>query len=244
MFSKIKLSLRNINCKLFFALLVLGFVPSVYNTVRVFFLGQLPGEWAYSIAGQLSWVNLLYEILSEAIILPLFYFVGKVKHDKKEFANRIRTGMLISLAGYSVLSAAVFIFAEQLLVLMIRTEEENIKKKKALEGESAGNNIVNEIVRILSENVYGKISVNEICRDLSYSKTYVSKIFNENMGCTIVEYYTGLKIKEARKLIREKCYSFTEISSMLCFSNPHYFSKVFKKISNMSPREYLQSVTM
>ena len=118
MFSKIKLSLRNINCKLFFALLVLGFVPSVYNTVRVFFLGQLPGEWAYSIAGQLSWVNLLYEILSEAIILPLFYFVGKVKHDKKEFANRIRTGMLISLAGYSVLSAAVFIFAEQLLVLM------------------------------------------------------------------------------------------------------------------------------
>ena len=109
MFSKIKLSLRNINCKLFFALLVLGFVPSVYNTVRVFFLGQLPGEWAYSIAGQLSWVNLLYEILSEAIILPLFYFMGKVKHDKKEFANRIRTGMLISLAGYSVLSAAVFI---------------------------------------------------------------------------------------------------------------------------------------
>jgi len=118
MFSKIKLSLLNINYKLFFALLVLGFVPTVYNTVRVFFLGQLPGEWAYSIAGQLSWVNLLYEILSEAIILPLFYFVGKVKHDKQEFANRIRTGMLISLAVYTVLSAAVFVFAEQLLVLM------------------------------------------------------------------------------------------------------------------------------
>ena len=118
MFSKIKLSFFNINYKLFFALLVLGFVPTVYNTVRVFFLGRLPGEWAYSIAGQLSWVNLLYEILSEAIILPLFYFVGKVKHDKKEFANRIRTGMLISLGVYTVLSAAVFVFAEQLLVLM------------------------------------------------------------------------------------------------------------------------------
>ncbi len=133
---------------------------------------------------------------------------------------------------------------EQLLVLMIRTEEENIKKRKSLEGENSGNKIVNEIVKILSENIYGKISVNEICQNLSYSKTYVSKIFNENMGCTIVEYYTGLKIKEARKLIREKCYSFTEISSILCFSNPHYFSKVFKKVTNMSPREYLQSVTM
>lgn len=118
MFSKIKLSLRNINYKLFFALLVLGFVPTVYNTVRVFFLGQLPGEWAYSIAGQLSWVNLLYEIINEAIILPLFYFIGKVKHEKKEFANCVRTGMLICLAVYAALSAAVFVFSHQLLALM------------------------------------------------------------------------------------------------------------------------------
>lgn len=118
MFSKLKLSLRNINYKLFFALLILGFVPTIYNTVRVFFLGQLPGEWSYSIAGQLSWVNLLYEILNEAIILPLFYFMGKVQYSKREFANCIRTGMLISLAVYAVLSTVVFVFAEQLLVLM------------------------------------------------------------------------------------------------------------------------------
>ena len=118
MFSKLKLSLRNVNYKLYFALLILGFAPTVYNTVRVFFLGQLPGEWSYSIAGQLSWVNLLYEILNEAIILPLFYFVGTVKNNKKEFTNRVRTGMLISFLVYAALSAVVFVLAEQLLMLM------------------------------------------------------------------------------------------------------------------------------
>ena len=118
MFSKLKLSLRNVNYKLYFALLVLGFVPTIYNTLRVFFLGQLPGEWSYSIAGQLAWVNLLYEILNEAIILPLFYFVGKVKNNRKEFANRVRTGMLISFAVYALLSGVVSIFAEPLLALM------------------------------------------------------------------------------------------------------------------------------
>ena len=118
MFSKLRLSLRNVNYKLYLALLVLGFVPTIYNTLRVFFLGQLPGEWSYSIAGQLAWVNLLYEILNEAIILPLFYFVGKVKHCKKEFANRVRTGMVISLAVYALLSSLVCIFAEPLLALM------------------------------------------------------------------------------------------------------------------------------
>ena len=89
MFSKLKLSLVRINYKLFLALLVLGLAPTIYTTGRVFFLGQLPGEWSFSIAGQLSWVNLIYEIINEAIILPLFYFVGKVKDDKGAFSNRV-----------------------------------------------------------------------------------------------------------------------------------------------------------
>ena len=118
MITKIKTSLSKINYKLFLALLILGLAPTIYTTVRVFFLGQLPGEWSFSIAGQLSWVNLLYEILNEAIILPLFYFVGKVKEDKNEFSNRIRTGMLISLGVYALLSAVVLIFAEPMLKLM------------------------------------------------------------------------------------------------------------------------------
>ena len=118
MFSKIKLSLSRINYKLFAALLVLGLAPTVYTTVRVFFLGQLPGEWSFSIAGQLSWVNLLYEIMNEAIILPLFYFMGKVKDDSDQFSNRVRTGMLISFSVYAVLSAIVMVFVEPMLSLM------------------------------------------------------------------------------------------------------------------------------
>ena len=118
MFSKLRLSIRRINLRLYSALLVLGFAPTVYNTLRVFFLGQLPGEWAYSIAGQLSWVNLLYEILNEAIILPLFYFVGTVRADKADFSNRIRTGMLLTLGTYSLLSGVIICFAPELLALM------------------------------------------------------------------------------------------------------------------------------
>lgn len=111
-------SLCRINYKLYFALIAMGLVPTVYTTVRIFFLGQFPGEWAFSIAGQLSWVNLLYEILNEAIILPLFYFMGRIKNDKVEFANRLRSGMLICLGVYAFLSAVVFFCAEPMLELM------------------------------------------------------------------------------------------------------------------------------
>ena len=118
MITKIKKSLSKINYKLFLALLILGLAPTIYTTVRVFFLGGLPGEWSFSIAGQLSWVNLIYEILKEAIILPLYYFINKAKDDKSKFSNIVRTGMLISLAVYAILSAVVFVFAEPLLTLM------------------------------------------------------------------------------------------------------------------------------
>ncbi|MBP5730990.1 MAG: multidrug transporter, partial [Clostridia bacterium] len=96
---RIKTSLANINHRLYIALIVLGLCPTIYTTVRVFFLGQLPGDWSFSIAGQLTWVNLLYEVVSEAIILPLFFFIGTVKEDKKAFSNRVRTGMLTALAA-------------------------------------------------------------------------------------------------------------------------------------------------
>ena len=118
MINKIRLSLKNINYKLFISLLIMGLCPVIYNTIRVFYLGDLPGEYSYSIAGQLSWVNLIYEIINEAIILPLFYFVGKVLFDKKEFTNRIKTGLLITLVIYIILTILLNIFINPLLNIM------------------------------------------------------------------------------------------------------------------------------
>lgn len=111
-------SLKKIDYKLFFALIVLGLVPTIYTTVRVFFLGSFPSEYSFSIAGQLSWVNLFYEIVQEGIILPLYFFMGKVISDKAKLTNRVKTGLIVSFAIYFVLSLTIFIFAEPLLSLM------------------------------------------------------------------------------------------------------------------------------
>ena len=116
-------SLKKINWRLFAALLVMGLCPAVYTTVRTFFLGQLPGEWSYSIAGQLSWVNLIYEIINEAIILPLFFFIGKVVEDRKEFVNRLKTGLFLSFGLYTVLAAGIIAFAKPLLKAMAATPD-------------------------------------------------------------------------------------------------------------------------
>ncbi len=118
MLSKIKTSFKDINHKLFISLLVMGLVPTIYTTLRVFWLGNLPGDWAYSIAGQLSWINLIYEVINEAIILPLFYFIGKVISDKKDLTNRMKTGLLITLGIYILLSIIIMTCTNPLLKAM------------------------------------------------------------------------------------------------------------------------------
>ena len=121
--SKIIKSLKHINWKLFVSLLVMGLCPTIYTTVRVFFIGQLPGDWSFSIAGQLSWVNLIYEILNEAIILPLYFFMGKVLSDKYEYTNRIKTGLIISFCIYAVCSLFICLFTDQLLTAMATSKD-------------------------------------------------------------------------------------------------------------------------
>ena len=121
--SKIIKSLKHINWKLFVSLLVMGLCPTIYTTVRVFFIGQLPGDWSFSIAGQLSWVNLIYEILNEAIILPLYFFMGKVLSDKYEYTNRIKTGWIISFCIYAVCSLFICLFTDQLLTAMATSKD-------------------------------------------------------------------------------------------------------------------------
>ena len=116
-------SVKKINKRLYLALLIMGLCPTLYTTLRVFFLGQFPGEWSYSIAGQLSWINLIYEVINEAIILPLYFFMGSAVSDKREFSNKIRSGLLVSSLIYSVCSLFVFVFIHPLLQFMAVSQE-------------------------------------------------------------------------------------------------------------------------
>ena len=111
-------SLKKLDYRMFAALLLFGLIPTLYTTFRIFLIGQLPGEWGFSIAGQLQWVNLLYEILQEGLILPLFFFIGAVISDKDQLINRIKSGLIFTVSIYFALSLVIFIFARPLVVFM------------------------------------------------------------------------------------------------------------------------------
>jgi len=133
-------------------------------------------------------------------------------------------------------------YLEQFLILLIRQEQNRDEFTIFSTKESMENHLVSQIMNMVEESIYGKISVEEICDKFNYSRTYLSRIFKAASGYTILEYVLKCKIREAKKLIREEKYNFTQISDMLCFDNPHYFSRVFKNKVNMTPSDYKKSV--
>ena len=123
MIKKVRLSLNSINLRLFIALLIMGFIPTIYKTVRIFFLGNIPEDWGFNIASQLAWLNIIYEMLQEGILLPLFYLIGKSLSSRSEFTNKIKTGLIVTLGIYTLFSTLVIIFTEPLTTFMSQKEE-------------------------------------------------------------------------------------------------------------------------
>ena len=133
-------------------------------------------------------------------------------------------------------------YLEQLLISLVRNANTVGAKEVFLDRESMENHIITSIKEFIEKNIEKKFVIIDVCKSLGYSKSYLSKIFYEQTGYTLLTYATELKISYAKKLIRENVLNFSEISDKLSFDNPQYFSRVFRKVTKMSPTEFKNSL--
>ena len=133
-------------------------------------------------------------------------------------------------------------YLEQLLILLIR----NITKHGSLEvfpsKESMESHLVIGVKEFIEETIEKPFRINNLCSKLGYSKSYLSRIFLEQTGSTIANYAVKKKIDKAKQLIRENNLNFAQIADGLSFYNPQYFSRVFKRVTNMTPTEFKLSL--
>mgnify|MGYP003304597809 CR=1 FL=1 len=141
--------------------------------------------------------------------------------------------MELSQAGGFGTQQMIRLSVEMLLIRLIRENinEGPVKIKK-------NNALLAQITDFLSENVEKKLTFEDILKHFNLSASVVKKIFREQMGCGIMDYFVRLKIDKAKELIREENYTFTEIAEILGFNTSQYFTTVFKRVSGMTPSEY------
>lgn len=83
-----------------------------------------------------------------------------------------------------------------------------------------------------------EISLNTIAAEVGMSPSYFSSIFSKEMGKTFVEYLTEIRMDRAKELLMCSSMKTSEIGYEVGYKDPHYFSYIFKKTQNCTPKEF------
>lgn len=94
--------------------------------------------------------------------------------------------------------------------------------------------IINSIIQYMKVNIGENYPFEEICKTFLIGKTHRKIMFKSMTGFGVMSYFRMLKMEEAKRMIGEGRYNFTQISELLGYESLHYFSRCFKKHENMS----------
>lgn len=148
-----------------------------------------------------------------------------------------------SNAEFGAFQLLLCYFTEMLINLIRKNSGKDNKVVANEESRTLAQNSLSSLVgEYMKENVYSALSLDDVCSHFMLAKSQLSHIFKGATGKSPMEYYNGLKIAEAKKLLRAGVYSVSQISDMLGFSCIHSFSRSFKNAVGTSPTEYKKRI--
>lgn len=98
--------------------------------------------------------------------------------------------------------------------------------------------IVGKARQYIDEHFDRELSLEDVSKYVDVSPYYFSKLFKEEMNQTFVEYLTGLRIEKARSMLADPSASIKEVCLAVGYNDPNYFSRIFKKVTGVTPTDY------
>ncbi len=121
----------------------------------------------------------------------------------------------------------------QLAAFLLRAPDEEDPARRCVESAKG---------YILQRYHDSAFSLTELLSLLNVSKSYFSSAFKAQTGQTFLEYLTAMRMEKARQLLATTNLPAAEIAERIGFTDPHYFSVVFKRAVGKTPREFRESV--
>ncbi|MGE0908779.1 helix-turn-helix domain-containing protein [Bacillus atrophaeus] len=107
---------------------------------------------------------------------------------------------------------------------------------------SRSSRIIRQIIELLHQDKNKKLASKDIESALGMNYAYLSTLFRKQTGKSIIAYKNELLIEQAIDIFKKSNKNITEVSNKLGFSNPYYFSRVFKRVTGVSPSVYLSQI--
>ena len=104
--------------------------------------------------------------------------------------------------------------------------------------KQSDNLIVRKSKEFVDKHLLEDITLAKVAAAIHVSPGYLSRVFYKEIGETFSDYIIRNKIEYARKLLRDTNRKVYEIAADIGYTNPHYFSKLFKERVGVTPLEY------
>ena len=128
---------------------------------------------------------------------------------------------------------------ETLLILFTRNHLSESDLKNSNHPEDS--KLIISINEYVSEHYQEKITLDDMAKELNYSSGYLCRAFSKYTGISFMEFITKFRIRKSLELFAsEQNYSVSKVATLVGFSDPYYFSKIFKKMTGMSPNHYIK----
>lgn len=87
-------------------------------------------------------------------------------------------------------------------------------------------------------HLHEPIRIQALAEQVDLNASYLSTLFKKEAGCSISDYILSKRMEAARNMLKYSEYSYAEISAILAFSSQSHFSRIFKKETGYTPKEY------
>lgn len=124
------------------------------------------------------------------------------------------------------------------IIQWLRQLEQGLCEAFSDDGRCHRHYLVDNCCKYISEHINQRITLQDIADTFGISPNYMGQLFKKHMHVGISEYITSQKIAESKRLLRNTGLKVYEISDQLGFESAFYFSKVFKKATGFSPKDY------
>ncbi len=121
----------------------------------------------------------------------------------------------------------------------LRTFRDGLCESFATHNKDYKNHIVINVKKYIKEHIKEKLTLNNVAEVFSISPNYLSILFSKYNDTGFTEYINHSKIEAAKEMMSAGDYKIYEISDILGFESAFYFSRVFKKITGVAPRDYI-----
>lgn len=128
-----------------------------------------------------------------------------------------------------------FSVSEEQFLVVSEEEMQNLKWEEIYMGKAS---VTEKVLSYIEDHLGQELSLEEIARELNYSKYYVARAFKENTGMTLHKYIQGRRLSEAARKLAQTRQPIIEVAFDAGYGSQQAFTQAFHREYLCTPQEY------